>query len=80
MPKEKSYTLRDHRKRALLDGPRAAEKLDVHPNTIYGWELARCRPNPAQIRRLARLYQISSEQVVASLPKKRVGSVPQAKA
>lgn len=80
MPKEKSYTLREHRRRALFDGPSAARKLGVHPNTIYGWELARCKPNPTQVRRLARLYQISAEEVVASLPKKRVGSVPQAKA
>lgn len=69
MPKEKTLSLRDHRRRALLTGPQAAARLRVHPNTIYGWETHRCRPTPAQVARLARLYKISGEDVLAGIRK-----------
>lgn len=73
MPQEKSYTLRELRRRALLSGEQVAAKLRVHPNSVYGWERKRTVPNPAVVRRLARLYKVSREELLASLPTKPVG-------
>lgn len=58
-----------------------AEKMGVHPNTIYSWETERSHPQHYQIHRLAMLFECDTDilELIPSgskKPKKRPAASP----
>jgi DNA-binding XRE family transcriptional regulator len=49
-----------------------AAAIDVHPQTVYGWESGRYTPRPGHLRALARLAEVEVRAITLGQPAQRV--------
>ena len=56
--------LKELRLKAKLSVEQAAEKLEITPTAIYGWEAAYHQPKIADLPRIAALYKVKKAREV----------------
>lgn len=56
-------TIRELREQHRLTQLELAIKIDVSPGSVYGWESGRTEPKVSQLRKLARLFDVSMDDI-----------------
>lgn len=64
----KPLSLRDIRDRVALSLIEVGEKIEVDPATVSGWETGKFKPSPENRRKLATLYDLTTEEIWNALP------------